>query len=145
MFRNDLTDFRLSRRAAGPRPTYRPAVEALEERTMLNGDMTMNPSNSAAAAIALGIVSAQQQLADRVRYAIVLTGLYRVPHNQVSGVQGAIGKLLLRERGLQRLMRSLVRVADRSDPVFAQVSADFHRVDRDLVSALAQLSNHIGR
>jgi hypothetical protein len=145
MFRNDVTDFRLSRNASGPRPSYRPAVETLEERTMLNGDMNMNPGSSAADAIALGIVSAQQQLSSRVRTGILLAGIYGVPHNEISAVQGAIGKLLLRERGLQRLMRSLERVADRSDPVFAQASADFHQLDRELVAALAHLSNHVGR
>jgi hypothetical protein len=144
MFRHGVSEFHLSRNTSGARPSYRPAVETLEERAMLNGDMNMDPGSSAADALALGLVSAQRDLVSRVNYAIFIAGLDGL-HSAMPGAQKVIGKLLLRERGLQRLMRSLERVADRSDQVFSQVRADFHQIDHQIVVALARLSNYVGR
>jgi hypothetical protein len=44
MFRNNVSDVSLfdSHTGTGPRPSFRPAVEALEERVVLNGDMMMD-------------------------------------------------------------------------------------------------------
>jgi hypothetical protein len=43
MFRNDLSDVHLcGHRAAGPRPSFRPAVEVLEERVALSSPATLS-------------------------------------------------------------------------------------------------------
>jgi hypothetical protein len=127
--------------AGSDRRSRKPTVEALEERALLNGNM-MDPGSSASDALALGIATAQRNLVARVNIVNMLASL-DAAHSGAPGAQQAIGKLLLRERGLARLMRSLERHADRSDPVFAQVSADFHQLDHQIVMALAELSNYV--
>src|SRR6516165_10042900 len=75
MFRHDVSDVGLfgGPRVAGPKPSFRPAVEALEERVVLHGMDTMPPTPAPtpkaptltdADAFALQIVLVAQKLND---------------------------------------------------------------------------------
>jgi hypothetical protein len=68
MFRHALTEFRpFGSRQVSSTPTFFPAVEALEERTLLNGDMGMPPVVDPSLPLAQGIVSLQHRLANTLK------------------------------------------------------------------------------
>ncbi len=127
MFRNPVGEFRLSSgKASGP--PYRPAVEALEERVLLNTDMPAPVTSTEPADLAFQITKAAASLA------------LRLQNSHLS--RAGLGNLLVTEMQL----RAVIAQLEQSNPATGENSLEvatglFHAVDQVLIKEVTALAN----
>jgi hypothetical protein len=131
MFRNTMTEFRLSgNRNASATTSFRPAVEALEERVVLNG-MGMTPSS--ADALLFQIFQGQGALINTIEHHGKFTKRF-------------IGNALQIERGLYALAKDVLLTADLSnDPLAVQLGQSILTTDDQVQPRLLELDLAVGR
>jgi regulator of sirC expression with transglutaminase-like and TPR domain len=145
MFHNELRELTLaaSRKASGPKPSYQPAVERLEERIVLNGNVQFNPIQRASQI--LQEQSKLQELADR-QFAKLAHLVKELLNNHATELQvrmalQSLDETLARERGLGRAMDQVVK-ANPDNPRVAARAAFFSKVDAKF-AADRDLSNYL--
>jgi hypothetical protein len=130
MLRNPVSDFSLSRagQVRGPRPSFRPAVEALEERVVLDATESLTPSSHGP------VTQADFFAQDMLR---ALSGLQNTLQNREQN--GPTIKLpFLRnfqkiQNGLRHHLVNLLSVSDTAnDPYLVQVATQFVALDQTI-------------
>jgi len=155
LFQHERRELSLSasRKAAGPKPSYKPALEALEERVVLSGMIDITPSVQASCLLAQaqGILKHQE-------------GLYRelqsywhvgVPVPPPPGILPlyvmlptpedveAVRTILAREDALGRQLDGLVK-AHPHNAALRALDHQFHTRDHDFDGARGWVASHLG-
>jgi hypothetical protein len=125
VFRNAMSEVSLSaaRKASASRSSYRPAVEALEQRTMLNGDMmppTPMPVNSNDTALVLQLTAVIQIFDQKL-----VKGLHGLNANTVAALGSRIKNFQLLGNVLRQGVQTLLAGHDPSDSTFTAAVARF--------------------
>jgi hypothetical protein len=124
MFRSDVTAVSLSgsHRAAGPRPSFQPAVEALEERVVLDG-------TTDAGQVTYNIAQAVTSLALRLQNAN--------PHLSKKG----LGSLLRLEQSFRQIVAGIEATAPQDSVAMQNLLRFFRQADGVLVQEVTALAN----
>jgi hypothetical protein len=126
MFRSDMTAVSLfGSHKAAPKPSFRPAVEALEERVVL--DTGISAGGQDAALLAFNITQAATSLALRLQNA----------HLSKKG----LGNLLQTEQGFRQVIQVLEASAPQDNQGFQQLLKTFHQADMVLIQEVTALAN----
>jgi hypothetical protein len=129
MFRSDMTAVSVfdTSRAARPRPSFRPVVEALEERVVL--DATVTPGVSEAAVLAYDLAQAATSMALRLQNSN--------PHLSKKG----LGNLLKTEQSFRQIIQVIEASMPQGSAGCQQVLQAFHQADMVLVQEVTALAN----
>jgi hypothetical protein len=126
MFRSDMTAVSVfgTPRGAHRRPSFQPAVEALEERTVLSATTSLTPD---ASLLAYNITQSVTSLALRLQNS----------HLSKKG----LGNLLQTEQGFRQVMQIIEASAPQDGQGWQQLLQTFHQADQVLVQEVTALAN----
>jgi hypothetical protein len=124
MFRSDMTSVSLfgASRAARPQPSFQPAVEALEERVVLD-------ATTDGAQLAYDITQAATSLALRLQNS-----------NSHLSKKG-LGNLLKTEQSFRQIIQVIEASAPQDSAAFQQILQTFHQADMVVVQEVTALAN----